>query len=427
MKKVTRKSLDELAKVMPIISEENQKMYVGGTSGYTGGNPPSGTTGSSDGGWTPPPPVPGPLGSLDNPYSIDEALELMDAGHWGGGYVSGWGYVSPEVEVKSPSGDIGGSGSVPNFNWDIPSGDYGKISGGSDGFTGTYPNGSSFDLGSASNPYSYNQAIAMMNSGTWTGGYVMGYGYMPQEVNITPSYGGGGGGGGGSDSSYVQPGNTGSCLGDLHPVPDTESSHPPYNDDMSVITGVAPGATPREIWAETKYVYFRLAKELGIDLYSLDKRIHVSSERSANAWVDNVDRSINLGNGFFQMNIQDRLAVLIHEYTHLGQNTPSTVVKDLSEPVLLANGLIPPDIDKYIRENHIDDYPNPISPGLQYAEYIKQYTIASPVYYENELNAYLEEKRLCPNVSASYAREREFRIWYYSELLKISQEYYFYN
>lgn len=33
MRKVTRKSLDELAKVMPIISEERQKMYIGGTSG----------------------------------------------------------------------------------------------------------------------------------------------------------------------------------------------------------------------------------------------------------------------------------------------------------------------------------------------------------------------------------------------------------
>ncbi|MEY8685302.1 DUF5675 family protein [Bacteroides sp. AN502(2024)] len=45
MRKVTRKSLDELAKVMPIISEENQKMYVGGTAGYTGSTGYTGTTG----------------------------------------------------------------------------------------------------------------------------------------------------------------------------------------------------------------------------------------------------------------------------------------------------------------------------------------------------------------------------------------------
>ena len=36
MRKVTRKSLDELAKVMPVLSEREQRVYVGGTSGATG-------------------------------------------------------------------------------------------------------------------------------------------------------------------------------------------------------------------------------------------------------------------------------------------------------------------------------------------------------------------------------------------------------
>ena len=48
MRKITRRSLDELAKVMPVISEEKQKMYVGGTSGYTGTIEYTGTTGCTD-------------------------------------------------------------------------------------------------------------------------------------------------------------------------------------------------------------------------------------------------------------------------------------------------------------------------------------------------------------------------------------------
>lgn len=40
MKKITRKSLDELAKIMPIINETEQRTYIGGTM------PPSGLYGS---------------------------------------------------------------------------------------------------------------------------------------------------------------------------------------------------------------------------------------------------------------------------------------------------------------------------------------------------------------------------------------------
>lgn len=193
MKKVTRKSLDELARIMPVISEENQKMYVGGTSGYTGGNPPTGTTGSSDGGWTPPPPVPGPLGSPSNPYSIDEALGLMDAGHWGGGYVSGWGYVSSEVQVNAPTGN------VPSGGYDGGSGgNYGGYDGGSGGNYGGYDGGSGGSYGGYDG-----------GSGGSYGGYDGGSG---------SGYVGGSGGGsvvGGGDSnnsSSVSPGVTGNCL-----------------------------------------------------------------------------------------------------------------------------------------------------------------------------------------------------------------------
>ncbi len=38
MRTVTRKSLDELAKVMPVLSEREQRVYIGGTSGTTYSN-----------------------------------------------------------------------------------------------------------------------------------------------------------------------------------------------------------------------------------------------------------------------------------------------------------------------------------------------------------------------------------------------------
>lgn len=193
MRKVTRKSLDELAKVMPVISEESQKMYVGGTSGYTGGDPPSGPTGSSDGGWTPPPPVPGPLGSPSNPYSIDEALGLMNGGHWGGGYVSGWGYVSAEVEVNSPTGSIPPTGYVGGYD-----GGYDGSSGG--GYVGGYDGGSGGSY-----------------VGGYDGGYVGGYdggsnGGAGGGSGGSSGSGTGGGSGSGNNSSYMPPGITGNCL-----------------------------------------------------------------------------------------------------------------------------------------------------------------------------------------------------------------------
>ena len=88
MRTVIRQSLDELAKVMPVLSEREQRVCVGGTSGatgYSGITPPgeglgisgdSGISGEGSDNF----PSSGPLGSAANPYLMDEALSLMDAG-----------------------------------------------------------------------------------------------------------------------------------------------------------------------------------------------------------------------------------------------------------------------------------------------------------------------------------------------------------
>ena len=71
MKKITRKGLDELAKIMPIINETEQRTYVGGTM------PPSGLYGS-------------------HTYTYQEYLVMINSGLWHGGYVEGYGNVPPE-------------------------------------------------------------------------------------------------------------------------------------------------------------------------------------------------------------------------------------------------------------------------------------------------------------------------------------------
>ncbi|WP_289198986.1 hypothetical protein [Bacteroides acidifaciens] len=74
MRKVTRKSLDELAKVMPVLSEMEQRSFIGGTE-----YPPS--------------------GSHTQPYTWEEYDRMVASGNWNGGYIVGFGYMSPDVVI----------------------------------------------------------------------------------------------------------------------------------------------------------------------------------------------------------------------------------------------------------------------------------------------------------------------------------------
>ena len=74
MKKLTKKSLDELARVMPVISENEQRACIGGYS-------------------------PGESGINTTPYTLDEYNIMISSGTWQGGYVEGYGYISPDAIV----------------------------------------------------------------------------------------------------------------------------------------------------------------------------------------------------------------------------------------------------------------------------------------------------------------------------------------
>ena len=68
--KLKRLTLNELAEIMPIVSENEQQEYEGGGNGTSG-----------------------------NPYTYAEYESLLNAGRWTGGYVVGMGYTTAEVTV----------------------------------------------------------------------------------------------------------------------------------------------------------------------------------------------------------------------------------------------------------------------------------------------------------------------------------------
>ena len=72
MKKLTRKSLDELAKTLPVIEETSQMHYVGGGDG-----------------------------SPNNPYTESQYHGFLSQNQWAGGFVQGYGYVLGQVTVTS--------------------------------------------------------------------------------------------------------------------------------------------------------------------------------------------------------------------------------------------------------------------------------------------------------------------------------------
>lgn len=77
--KLTALSLEQLAKEMPVISEQEQQAYWGGGTG-----------------------------TKDDPYTYQEYSQMLDSGTWSGGYVLGVG-ESGALDTESPSAPINGA------------------------------------------------------------------------------------------------------------------------------------------------------------------------------------------------------------------------------------------------------------------------------------------------------------------------------
>lgn len=113
MRKLTRKSLEELAKTLPKIEKSFQMSYIGGgdgtsTSPYTAAEFDNMLSeGSWNGGYVDGmgyvgndtvctndnPSNAGGDGTSANPYTQDEFYSMVSDGSWNGGYVEGWGYT----------------------------------------------------------------------------------------------------------------------------------------------------------------------------------------------------------------------------------------------------------------------------------------------------------------------------------------------
>lgn len=122
-RKVTKTSLNELEKIMPVLSENAQRRFIGGGDG-----------------------------SKLNPFTIQEFDNMIASGTWNGGYVEGRGYTLKEIECTA-SGQI-----ISEFNYVVPA--YYFVEGG--GINGTsYVDGYSIiqngemliNITNASNPY----------------------------------------------------------------------------------------------------------------------------------------------------------------------------------------------------------------------------------------------------------------------------------
>lgn len=321
MKKLARKNLNELAEQMPVISEMEQRSYIGGL---------------------------GPMGSPDNPFSYSDAMNMMNAGIWHGGYVAGVGYMGPNVDIWGSGSNNSNSGN--DSGWDnFMSGGLG--SGGGSGYQD-----SNMNSGSA-NDY---------NSG---------------------NYNSGGGGGGGS--SITNP------------------------NDYTYCT---------QKWISLKSSFIEKALMMGVDLRNID--ISVSSDRPAFAWIEN--GKIKLGSNFFLykdtygINISEskQLSILIHEHKHIIDNIQfSDVTITLDKPVKLSPTR---DIEQYIKtvelqgSTNIDEYNN----------FISYQTFRDPAYYASEVAAYTEERNRYTNFYDGYIQELNYRIWFYQQMYEVAKIYY---
>lgn len=190
MRKLTKKSLDELASTMPRISEMEQRFSVGG------GN-----------------------GSKEMPYTVEEFDYLSNIGLWKGGYVDGWGYTGSETVVVASGTSNGGSTSG---NWNDP-----------DPFGDTNISGS-WD------------ASGNFVSGDWSGGIWSGGVWIENPDNNQTGNGNTGGGGGGSSSGQS---STGGFNGNTTPTDCVAYTIAHTLSSMGINTSVSDISA----WVESKY------------------------------------------------------------------------------------------------------------------------------------------------------------------------------
>ena len=354
MKKVGRLSLLNLTDKCNLIDENTQKCLIGGGSG------------------TP-----------DDPFTEEEYNYLFYSGQWQGGCVEGMGWVTPDVYIyaEKPGGyggytkpGSGGSGGSGGSLW--PGWPGGGSAGSYPGHNNYYPNHNDYPgHNNYSKPYSY-------------------YGYYGYH-----SSGGGGGASGSGDHG--------------HDDTTTES----YRIIKEILMDALYSGTNEQRWNAMEYAYRNILSDIGVNIFGID--FYFSDERYARAWkVNTFGRDIAIGANFFDLSVEDSIAVLVHECMHVNYDGDvlSTNMKEVSIDYYDS---VPDNFKEYINNTYYEGKAS----DIELRAYFTVNSLAELTHYENEINAYMKEKELCPNVSLAYEEERNFRIWYYQKMAEFSKEY----
>ena len=123
------------------------------------------------------------------------------------------------------------------------------------------------------------------------------------------------------------------------------------------------------------------------------------------------------------MSQNDQVSVLIHEFVHVDRDIAydSSVKIVVSKDDYKFSNTMSNDVFEYYKSINFGDSIDEVLTFLQSTEK-NQHVLSDPQRYLNEINAYEEEKRIFPNVSEQYRKEREAKIYYYKELYRMALE-----
>ena len=148
MVKLTKASVEKMAAEMPSTNESNPQAAPQSASAYG--------------------------------YTLDQFLEMYDRGTWTGGYITTFGKeygVFVIVQYYEDTYYLDGYDSEGN---PLPSGS-------GSGGEGEDMDDSGLIKGDAGNPYTLNEYFLMLENQTWTGGFVVGLGYVAGTAIVQPN------------------------------------------------------------------------------------------------------------------------------------------------------------------------------------------------------------------------------------------------
>lgn len=170
-----------------------------------------------------------------------------------------------------------------------------------------------------------------------------------------------------------------------------------------------------------KVMPLRLEK-LGVDMSGIKFKLTTDC-MTANLRIGE-DNTILVCEKFYEYTIEDQTSMVYHECYHINNDLdwPKFVMDGYIEPL----GTPPPDIMNYLRGEYGGDK---FSGFNSLDDYILNYVLvtgglASPQYYQNEINAYRNEILKVKDVTDAYSNQRDYNLWTYEQKYKLAQKDY---